>query len=119
MKTIYLCTPFKLGKLNHQLIKQIGSLGFNVISAITDTPQDTSHEQIFQRNVDLIKKCDIFVAVLKDYGKDLTAEVGMAYSLGKKMIGLDYNADKEDVMCYYALDEIVKPAELEKALAKY
>lgn len=50
---------------------------------------------------------------------ELTAEVGMAYSLNKPMIGLDYNADKDDIMCYYAFDEVIPPAEMEKTLSKY
>lgn len=45
MKEVFLCTPHKLGNLNHELIDRI----------------------------ELIKHADIFVAVLKDYGKDLTA----------------------------------------------
>ncbi|MBU1177592.1 nucleoside 2-deoxyribosyltransferase [Patescibacteria group bacterium] len=119
MKTIYLCTPIKLGELNHQLINRIENLDFKVLCAMTDTAQDLSFEKIFTRNVDLIKQSDLLVVVLKDYGKDLTAEVGMAYSLGKPMVGIDYNADKEDVMCYYALNEVIKTPDLEKTLKKY
>lgn len=119
MKTIYLCAPIKLGELNHQLIKQIENLGFKVLCAMIDTAQNLSPEEIFARNVDLIKQSDLLVVVLKDYGKDLTAEVGLAYGLGKPMIGVDYNADREDIMCYYALDEVIKPMDLEKILTKY
>ncbi|NQV12777.1 MAG: nucleoside 2-deoxyribosyltransferase [Parcubacteria group bacterium] len=119
MKTIYLCAPIKLGELNHQLIKKIEKAGFKVLCAMVDTAQDLSYKEIFARNVDLIKQSDLLVVVLKDYGKDLTAEVGMAYGLGKPMIGINYNADKEDVMCYYALDEIIKPEAIESVLKKY
>lgn len=119
MKTVFLCTPHKLGDLNHQLIKRIKILGFNVLCAVTHSSQKVSFEQMFETNVDLIRKSDIFVAVLKDYGKDLTAEVGMAYAWEIPKIGIDYNASKEDVMCYYAFDEIIKPEQLEDTLNKF
>ena len=42
----------------------------------------------------------------------------MAYAWEKPSIGIDFGADKEDVMCYYALDKIIKPEELEETLSK-
>ena len=119
MKTVFLCTPHKLSDLNAQLVERIKSQGFNVLSAATHSPQNVPPEKIFRTNVDLIKKAEIFIAVLKDYGKDLTAEVGMAYAWNKPRIGLDFNAKKEDVMCYFAFDQIIKPEDLEKTLAKF
>ncbi|NMC35525.1 hypothetical protein GYA49_00610 [Candidatus Beckwithbacteria bacterium] len=119
MKTVFLCTPHKLGQLNFDLIKRIEKLGFKVLCAVTHSPQNVSYQQMFQTNVNLIKQADIFVVVLKDYGKDLTAEVGMAYAWQIPSIGIDYNADKTDVMSYYALDEIIKLEDLEKTLEKY
>lgn len=116
MKKVFLCTPHKLGELNHQLIKKIEGLGFEVLCAVTHSPQDAPFDRMFETNVEMIKKSDIFVAVLKDYGKDLTAEVGMAYAWCMPRIGIDYNAKKEDVMCYYAFDKIIKPEEIEQAL---
>jgi len=118
MTKIYLCTPHKLGDLNFELIKRIKKLGFEVLCAATDTPQNLPFEEIFDLNVDLIKKADVFVAVLKDYGKDLTAEVGMAYVLGIPRIGIDFNAKKEDIMTYYAFDKIIKEEELEEVLSQ-
>lgn len=116
MKTVFLCTPHKIGSLNQDLIKRIKDLGFDVLSAVTHSPQNVSPDKMFHTNVSLIKKADIFVAVLKDYGKDLTAEVGMAYAWNIPSIGIDYNANKSDVMSYYALDRIIKPEELEEIL---
>lgn len=119
MKKVFLCTPHKLGKLNNELIDRIKSVGFEVICAVTHSPQDVPFDQMFETNIELIKQSDIFVAVLKDYGKDLTAEVGMAYAWNIPRIGIDYNAQKSDVMCYYALQEIIKPEQLEDILSKY
>ena len=116
MKTVFLCTPHKLGKLNLELIKRIEKLGFKVNCAYTDSPQDAPLQDMFETNIGLIKDADIFVAVLKDYGKDLTAEAGMAYAWDMPRIGIDYTAQKEDVMCYYSLDKIIKPKDLEEAL---
>lgn len=119
MKKIYLCTPHKLGALNFELIARIKSQGFEVFSATTHTPQDTSKEEIFKRNVELIRDADIFIAVLKDYGKDLTAEVGMAYAWNKIRLGIDYTALDTDIMSYYAFEKIIKQEELEQELRKY
>lgn len=119
MKTVFLCTPHKLGELNFELIKRIKTLGFEVLCAVTHSPQNVSHDQMFETNVGLIKKADIFVAVLKDYGKDLTAEVGMAYAWDMQRIGIDYTANEKDIMCYYALNKIIKPEELEETLKTY
>lgn len=119
MKTIFLCTPHKLGNLNYELIERIKKLGFDVLCAAIHTPQHLAFEEIFKRNVDLIKQADIFIAVLKDYGKDLTAEVGMAYAWGMPTIGINFNAKQNDIMMYYALDKIIKPEELEEALSKF
>ena len=119
MKKVFLCTPHKLGELNHELIKRIEKLGFKVLCAVTHSPQDIPFDQMFKKNVKLIKEADIFIAVLKDYGKDLTAEVGMAYAWKKPSIGIDFSADKEDVMCYYALDKIIKLEELEETLSTF
>jgi nucleoside 2-deoxyribosyltransferase len=116
MKTVFLCTPHKLGDLNHELIARIKAVGFEVLCAVTHSPQDAAKSDMFKTNVDLIDRSDVLVAILKDYGKDLTWEVGYAY--GKKMptIGVDYNALDTDVMTYFSLDKIVKPEDLEKAL---
>lgn len=119
MKTVFLCTPHKLGDLNLELIDRIEKKGFRVLSAVKNSPQDAPYVKMFQRNVELIKQSDIFCAVLKQYGKDLTAEVGMAYAWRMPTIGIDYDAQNTDVMCYYALDKIVKPEDLEAALEEY
>ena len=119
MKTVFLCTPHKLGDLNHQLIDRIRKVGFEVLCAATHSPQDVPHKEMFATNVALIKRADIFVAVLKDYGKDLTAEVGMAYAWKIPCIGIDYEAKDTDVMSYYALNKIIKPEELEDTLKSY
>jgi len=119
MKKVFLCTPHKLGALNHELIDRIKKLGFDVLCAVTHSPQHAPFDEMFKTNVNLIKESDIFVAVLKDYGKDLTAEVGMAYGWNIPRIGIDFNAQRTDVMCYYAFDKIIKPEDLEKTLSEF
>ena len=90
--------------------------GFNVLCAATHSPQDRTPKEIFETNVELIRKSDVLVAVLKDYGKDLTWEVGFAYGMKMPTIGIDYNVQESDVMTYYSLDKIIKPEDLESAL---
>ena len=116
MKTIYLCSPRRLGELNYELIERIKKLGFNVLCAAIHTPQNIEPNKIFLRNFELIKNSDIFIAVLKDYGKDLTAETGIAFALGKPMIGIDFNANPEDIMSFHAFDKMIAPEKLEETL---
>ncbi|MBI3466922.1 MAG: DinB family protein [Planctomycetes bacterium] len=119
MKTVFLCTPLKLAELNQQLIERIKRIGFKVLCAMTDSPSDVSPDEMFRTNVGLIRRADFFVAVLKDYGKDLAAEVGMAYAWNMPTIGIDFNANEADVMCYHALDRVIKPGDLEETLAPF
>lgn len=86
---------------------------------MTHSPQDVPHAQMFDTNIALIEQSDIFIAVLKDYGKDLTFEVGLAYGWHKPTIGINYNALESDVMTYYSLDKIINPDELEQALETF
>lgn len=122
MKKVFLATPIKLDKLNHDIAKRLENIGFKVLSAHRHTmhlQKPEKFEELFEENVKMIKKSDIFVAVLKDYGKDLTAEVGMVYAWKKPAIGIDFDADVWDVMSYFAFDEIIKPEELEEKMKKY
>ena len=119
MKKVFLCTPHKLGDFNNRLIRRIREQGFEVLCAATHSPQDTPHDKMFKTNVNLIRQADIFIAILKDYGKDLTAEVGMAFAWKMPLIGIDINAIEKDVMCYYAFDKIIKLEELEKTLSEF
>ena len=119
MTTVYLCTPHKLGPLNFEFIQRIEHLGFKVLCAARDTPQTIPLRERFTINDTHLKSCDIFVAILKDYGKDLTAEVGMAYALGKPMIGINYTALESDAMSYNAFNKIITPDQLETTLLPY
>lgn len=58
------------------------------------------------------------VAVLRGYGKDTAAEVGIAYGMGIPVVGVDFDADPKDVMIYNALTEIVKIEQLPHVLSK-
>ncbi len=116
---VYICSPNKHATVTRALLKQATEAGFEAVSAITHTDQTLTEQGIFQRNVELIQSCPFFVAVLLDYGKDLTAEVGMAYAWNKNSVGLDYNALSSDVMSYYALDRVVPPESLSIILADW
>ena len=118
-RTIFLSIACKERELGAELTERIQRLGFRVLSALTDSPDDVPLPEMFRNNVELIRQSDIFVAVLSKYGKDLAAEVGMAYAWGMPRIGLDFTALEEDVMVYYALEKIVKPSDLEESLRVY
>lgn len=113
-KTIFLSIACKERKEGNLLVSRFKDLGFNVLSALDDSPDDAPYPQMFATNVELIRRSDIFVAVLKSYGKDLAAEVGMAYAWNMPRIGLNYDAVEKDVMVYFALERIISPDDLEE-----
>ena len=119
MKTIYLCTPHKLGDFNRELAERIGRESFKIVGAFSHTPQDVTKKDIFDRNVELLKSADVFIAVFKDYGKDLTAEVGMAFAWNMPRFGIDYTALESDIMSFYGIGRIIKPEQLEETLKEY
>ena len=122
---VYVAAPNKLAGLTRSIMDRIAQSDdvFEVVSASTHTDQTLSSRAIFECNVELMRRSNIFVAVLKDYGKDLTAEIGMAYmlrryepSIERFVLGIDYTADATDVMSYNAFDRVVQPDQLEGAL---
>jgi nucleoside 2-deoxyribosyltransferase len=111
---IYLCSPHKFPALNEAIIQQLSQAGFLVFHAAKDTDQQMSASEIFKANLELIQKSDIVLAVYKDYGKDFAFEVGYAFALKKRIIGLDVNANSNDVMpvnaptvMYKTLEDII------------
>jgi nucleoside 2-deoxyribosyltransferase len=73
-------------------------------------------KELFDHNVEGIKSSDIFISIFKNLGKDVSAEIGIAYGLNKKRVGINYNADLTDVMPYFAAGEIIKESELKEYL---
>jgi nucleoside 2-deoxyribosyltransferase len=109
----------KSSDLALELVHRMERLGFRVLCPVINTPQNLEAADMFKANISLIRECDLFVAVLKEYGKDLAAETGMAYAWGKGMIGLDYGADPRDIMVFCAYDKIIEPIQLEETLTRY
>lgn len=124
---VYVAAPNRLAALTRTIMDRIDRIGdFEAVSASTHTDQTLSPRAIFDRNVELIRGANVFIAVLKDYGKDLTAEVGMAYMLRRSdshidrfTVGLDYTVDPADVMSYHAFDKVVAPDQLETILTDW
>lgn len=117
MTTAFLSVPMKERALGQELIGRIEALGFDVLSALgDDSPDDAPPEEMFRTNVELIRRSDIFVAVLGNHGKDLAAEVGMAYAWDMPRLGVDSGTGEDDVMVRQALERIVRPEDLADAL---
>lgn len=113
---LYVCAPNKIRDKTLEIVSQLSAtsvngLSFDVVSAVTHTDQSLDGPGLFSRNVELIRSSQFFVAVLKDYGKDLAAEVGMAYALDIERVGLDFGANPADVMVYYSLP-VIQPDKL-------
>jgi len=120
---VFLGIPHRLKNDKNRLIRKIESISmydkikFKVLCAANDSPQTgVSKDQIFNRNIELIKSSDIFVAYLINYGKDLTAEVGMSYAWDMPRVGIgpiNHKDIEKDVMSYYSLQKIISEGELE------
>lgn len=108
MKSIYICSPLRLSKLNKTIAEYLKSHGISVYLPEIHTNQSASPDKIFQSNVEAIRNTKIVVAVLKDYGRDFGFEIGYAYGLGKKIIGYAEDERYEaDTMIRGALDIVV------------
>ena len=117
-KKVFVCCPFKEDTLYRNTIARIEAMQlFEVTSALTHTDQGLPPGDMFKRNAELIWEADIFVGVLRSYGKDFAAEVGMAYANGNKMIGLVLQIlpAGQDIMVACAF-ELIHPLDLEKTL---
>ncbi len=130
-KVVFLASPRKNSNLegvdlNESLADRIEETGFRCIYAARDTDQKMSPQHIFQTNLTYIQQADIFIAVLKNYTKNLSWEVGYANARKecrenpKVVIGLDFGEiNPDDLMLLESFDKIIKPDELETELEKY
>ncbi|RLF73179.1 hypothetical protein DRN48_04630 [Thermococci archaeon] len=84
--------------LTKRITEALEEHGFEVYLPQRDTPQSNDIETVFRANVEGIKRADVVVAVIINYGRDFGFEVGFVYGLGKPIIGLindeSYKGDK-------------------------
>lgn len=88
-----------------------------VFCALTDRG-NLQGAALFDHNYRHLSEADLFVAVLKDVGRDVAVEIGMARALGKASIGVLYNLSADDVMPFYAIDKLVKEEEFGALLSE-
>jgi len=106
---VFISSSLKNKELNKKIAEVLEEHGFEVYLPQRDTPQSNDIETVFRANVEGIKKADVVVAVLINYGRDLGFEVGFAYGLGKPIIGLiNDESYKEDKMIAGALTDTTK-----------
>ena len=130
-KVVFLCSARANSKpendhLNETLADKIEKLDFGCIYAARDTDQTQPANIVHATNKSHIKNSEIFVAVLKNYSKNLAGEVGYAHArkeLGQNprvILGLDFGeTNPDDLMMIQSFDKIIKPEELEAELKKY
>ena len=111
MKTIYICSRLKNRVLNRRITKFLETKGFIVHLPERDTPQ-SNPEEIFTGNLNAIRQCDLFLAVLKGGGLDFGFEVGFAFGLDKPILGYLENVSyREDPMLAGAISKTVSSLE--------
>lgn len=130
-KVVYLCSARANSKpendcLNQTLADKIEKLGFGCIYADRDTDQTQLDNIVHATNKSHIINSEIFVAVLKNYSKNLAMEVGYAHArkeLGQNpqvILGIDFReTNTDDLMTIQSFDKIIKLEELETELKKY
>src|SRR2546427_615934 len=94
--TVYLNSSRRNAELNRQIEMILTEAGHRVLSPCTMTPQDSPLHVIFERNIALIRSADVMLVVLKQYGKDTAAEVGIAFGRGMPLLAIDFEGDPQD-----------------------
>jgi len=100
-----------------RVIKILEDLSIEYQCCITEK-ENMQGKELFDHNIKGIKNSDIFISVLKNLGRDVSTEIGIAHALGKQSIGVAYNIRPEDVMSYYASGDLVNEENLESLLKK-
>jgi hypothetical protein len=111
----FIATSIKHKEEGLKIVKIIKDLSIEYQCCLTEEGT-LEGEKLFEHNYQGILNADVFISILKDLGKDVSTEIGMAYSLNKIRIGIDYNADNTDVMPYFAAGKIVKEDKLQSVL---
>jgi hypothetical protein len=114
---VFIATSLKNKKEVQKIVKTLEDLSVEYQCCLTEK-DNLEGEELFNHNYRGILDSDLFISVLKNLGKDVSTEIGMAYALNKKRIGINYNIDKKDLMPYFAAGEIIKENEVGNTLKK-
>ncbi|OGI12490.1 hypothetical protein A3K64_03230 [Candidatus Micrarchaeota archaeon RBG_16_36_9] len=90
MKKIFICAPNKYKERTEKLAIKLEELGFQVTFAAKNTDQNMEKEKIFESDMKLIRKSDVFLCYFVNdghYGIDFAVEVGKVSEMKKQMIG--------------------------------
>lgn len=115
MMKAFIATSLRHREEGLRIIKILESLSIDYKCCIFEKG-DLRGEELFHSNYSSLVESDIFISILKDLGKDVSAEIGMAYALGKRRIGVLYNLKPSDVMPYFAAGTLVRENELVEVL---
>ena len=102
---IFLSTSLRHQAEVKRIIAIFEALSLDYYCCISDSGTQKGQE-LFEYNVSRIAAADIFISVLKDIGCDVSTEIGIAYALGKRRLGILYNLRQEEVMPYFAAGDL-------------
>lgn len=111
----FIATSIKHNEEVSRIVRTLEELSINYQCCLTEDG-NLEGQELFEHNFNGISNSDIFISVIKNLGKDVSAEIGMAYALNKIRIGVNYNADDRDVMPYFAAGEMIRESELKSTL---
>ena len=103
----FLATSLRHREESRRIMATLDALSLDYYCSISDTGT-LKGQQLFEHNVARIAEADLFIAILKAIGRDVSVEIGIAYALGKQRIGVLYDLEPEDVMPYFAAGDLVR-----------
>jgi len=109
---VYISSSLRNTELNREVAEVLERAGYRVYLPQRDAPVTDTSAEVFTSNIKALRRADVIVAILVNYGRDLAFELGFAYALGKPIIALaEANEYLRDEMVANSLTKVVKTLE--------
>jgi len=109
---VYVSSSLRNKELNREVADVLEHSGYSVYLPQRDAPATGSSADVFASNIEALRRADVVVAVLVNYGRDLAFELGFAHALGKPIIALAETSEYlRDEMIANSIIKVVKTLE--------
>ena len=106
---VYVSSSLRNKELNREVADVLEHSGYSVYLPQRDAPATGSSADVFASNIEALRRADVVVAVLVNYGRDLAFELGFAHALGKPIIALAETSEYlRDEMIANSITKVVK-----------
>ncbi len=100
-------------KFNPQLCDDLEEKGIPCYLPQRDTNQDSTHDSIFQENINGIKNADILLAIANNESPNWGVELGYAYGLGKKIVALATTVHDIPLLAKYMINQVITAEDID------